>query len=42
MRIIQKSLSNLTFINNDLIIIVLIREKAVKIQNPSFLNRFKK
>ena len=34
--------SNSTFINNDLKIIVFIREDAVKEQDPPFLNRFEK
>ena len=34
--------SNSTFVNNDLKIIVLIREEAVKMQDPPFLNRFEK
>ena len=34
--------SNSTYINNDLKIIVLIREEAVKEQDPPFLNRFEK
>ena len=34
--------SNSTYINNDLKIIVLIREEAVKKQDPPFLNRFEK
>ena len=34
--------SNSTYINNDLKIIVLIREDALKYQDPPFLNRFEK
>ena len=34
--------SNSTFVNNDLKIIIFIREDAVKEQDPPFLNRFEK